>query len=98
MRFDGFLVWKAQWEKHRDGLLAATAAFTELCDKVFLLLQEPDPSGIGMNQARMGTMSHKGLWDLSNMKPLKIALSNCFLAERGYLGLLDQSQALDKTA
>jgi len=32
------------------------------------------------------------------MKPLKIALSNRFFAERGYLGLLDQFQALGKAA
>jgi len=41
--------------------------------------------------------SHKEPWALSNMKPLKIAMSNCFFAERGYLRLLDQPQALGKT-
>lgn len=54
--------------------------------------------GVGKEQARIAAGSHKGPWALSNMKPLKIALSNCFFAERGYLGLLDQSQALGKTA
>jgi len=40
--------------------------------------------------------SRKGPWALSNMKPLKIALSNHFFAEKGFLGLLNQYQALGK--
>jgi RNA-directed DNA polymerase len=54
--------------------------------------------GVGKDQARVAAGSHKGPWALSNMKPLKIASSNRFFAERGYTGLLDQSQALGKTA
>lgn len=36
--------------------------------------------GVGKDQARIAAGSHKGPWALSNMKPLKIALSNRFFA------------------
>ena len=52
--------------------------------------------GVNDDQARMVAASRKGPWALSNMKPLKIALSNRFLAGKGFLGLLNQHQALGK--
>lgn len=52
--------------------------------------------GVNDDQARMVAASRKGPWALSNMKPLKIALSNRFLAGKGFLGLLNQYQALGK--
>jgi len=47
-------------------------------------------------QARMVAASRKGPWAMSNMKPLKIALSNRFFAGKGFSGLLNQYQALGK--
>jgi RNA-directed DNA polymerase len=52
--------------------------------------------GVNEGQARMAAGSRKGPWALSNMKPLKIALSNRFLAGKGFSGLLNQHQALGK--
>ena len=52
--------------------------------------------GVNDDQARMVAASRKGPWALSNMKPLKIALSNRFLAGKGFSGLLNQHQALGK--
>jgi len=52
--------------------------------------------GVNDEQARMVAASRKGPWALSNMKPLKIALSNRFLAGKGFSGLLNQHQALGK--
>ena len=53
--------------------------------------------GAGKDQARIAAGSSKGPWALSNMKPLKIALSNRFFAERGFLGLWGQAQTVGKT-
>ena len=53
--------------------------------------------GVNEYQARMVAGSRKGPWAMSNMKPLKIALSNRFLAGKGFSGLLNQYQALGKT-
>jgi RNA-directed DNA polymerase len=53
--------------------------------------------GVGKDQARIAAGSSKGPWALSNMKPLKIALSNRFFAERGFLGLWGQAQTVGKT-
>jgi len=52
--------------------------------------------GVNDEQARMVAASRKGPWAMSNMKPLKIALSNRFFAGKGFLGLLNQHQALGK--
>jgi group II intron reverse transcriptase/maturase len=52
--------------------------------------------GVNDDQARMVAASRKGPWALSNMKPLKIALSNRFFAGKGFLGLLHPYQALGK--
>jgi group II intron reverse transcriptase/maturase len=52
--------------------------------------------GVKDDQARMVAASRKGPWALSNMKPLKIALSNRFFAGKGFLGLLIQCRALGK--
>jgi hypothetical protein len=52
--------------------------------------------GVSGDQARMVAASRKGPWALSNMKPLKIALTNRFFAGKGFLGLLNQHQALGK--
>ena len=52
--------------------------------------------GVNDDQARMVAASRKGPWALSNMKPLKIALSNRFFAGKGFIGLLNQYQALGK--
>jgi RNA-directed DNA polymerase len=52
--------------------------------------------GVNDDQARMVAASRKGPWALSNMKPLKIALSNRFFAGKGFSGLLNQYQALGK--
>jgi len=52
--------------------------------------------GVNDDQARMVAASRKGPWALSNMKPLKIALTNRFFAGKGFLGLLKQHQVLGK--
>jgi RNA-directed DNA polymerase len=52
--------------------------------------------GVNDDQARMVAASRKGPWALSNMKPLKIALSNRFFAGKGFIGLFNQYQALGK--
>ncbi len=52
--------------------------------------------GVNDDQARVVAASRKGPWALSNLKPLKIALSNRFFAGKGFLGLLHQYHALDK--
>ena len=52
--------------------------------------------GVSDAQARMVAASRKGPWALSNMKPMKIALSNRFFAGKGFLGMLNQHQALGK--
>jgi group II intron reverse transcriptase/maturase len=52
--------------------------------------------GVNDDQARMVAASRKGPWALSNMKPLKVALSNRFFAGKGFIGLLNQCQALGK--
>ncbi len=41
-------------------------------------------------------MSRKGPCAMSKMKPLKVAVSNRFLAKQGFLGLVGQYQALGK--
>ena len=53
---------------------------------------------LGVNgwQACMAAASQKGPWAMSNMKPLKIAMSNRFFTEHGFRGLFDQYQALGK--
>jgi RNA-directed DNA polymerase len=53
-------------------------------------------SGVRDALARMVAASRKGPWAVSNMKPLKAALSNRFLAQRGFSGLLKRYQALGK--
>jgi group II intron reverse transcriptase/maturase len=52
--------------------------------------------GVNDDQARMVAASRKGPWALSNMKPLKVALSNRFFARMGFKGLLNQYQSLGK--
>lgn len=52
--------------------------------------------GVNEYQARMVAGSRKGPWAMSNMKPLKIALSNRFFAGKGFSSLLNQHQALGK--
>ena len=52
--------------------------------------------GVNDWQSRLAAASHKGPWALSNMKPLKVAMSNRFFAEQGFLSLFDQYQALGK--
>ena len=52
--------------------------------------------GVNEYQARMVAASRKGPWAMSNMKPLKIALSNRFFSGKGFSGLLNQYQALGK--
>jgi RNA-directed DNA polymerase len=52
--------------------------------------------GVNWYQARMVAASRKGPWAMSNMKPLKVAISKGFLGRRGLSGLLDQYQALGK--
>lgn len=52
--------------------------------------------GVNEYQARMVAASRKGPWAMSNMKPLKVAVSNGYLARRGFSGLLDQYQSLGK--
>ena len=54
--------------------------------------------GVSLDQAWMVGMSHKGPWAMSNMKPLKVAVSNRFLAKHGFSGSLDQYLALSKAA
>ena len=48
--------------------------------------------GVNEYQARMVAGSRKGPWAMSNMKPLKIALSNRFFAGKGFSSLLNQHQ------
>ena len=52
--------------------------------------------GVNDYQARLVAGSRKGPWALSNMKPLKVALSNRFFAQIGFSGLLNRYQALGK--
>jgi RNA-directed DNA polymerase len=52
--------------------------------------------GVSPDQAWMVGMSRKGPWAMSNMKPLKVAISNRFLAKNGFSSLIDQHQALGK--
>ena len=52
--------------------------------------------GVSLNQARMVGMSRKGLWAMSNTKPFKAAISNGFLAKKGFIGLVNQHQTLGK--
>ena len=52
--------------------------------------------GVSPDQAWMVGMSRKGPWAMSNMKPLKVAVSNAFLAKRGFAGLVNQHQSLGK--
>jgi len=52
--------------------------------------------GVNDYQARLVAASRKGPWALSNMKPLKVALSNRFFAQMGFSGLLNRYQALGK--
>lgn len=52
--------------------------------------------GVNEHQARMVAASRKGPWAMSNMKPLKVALSNWFFAGKGFSGLLNQYQSLGK--
>ena len=43
--------------------------------------------GAAPDQAWMVGMSRKGPWSMSNMKPLKVAVSNRFLAKNGFFSL-----------
>jgi group II intron reverse transcriptase/maturase len=52
--------------------------------------------GVNDYQARLVAVSRKGPWAVSNMKPLKVALSNRFFAQMGFVGLLNRYQALGK--
>lgn len=52
--------------------------------------------GVYDDQDRKVAASRKGPWALSNMKPLKVALSNRFFAGKGFIGLLNQYQAFGK--
>jgi RNA-directed DNA polymerase len=52
--------------------------------------------GVNDYQARLVAVSRKGPWAVSNMKPLKVALSNRFFAQMGFVGLLNRYQALRK--
>jgi hypothetical protein len=52
--------------------------------------------GVNGLQARVAAASHKGPWVMSNMKPLKIAMSNRFFTEHWFRGLFDQYRALGK--
>jgi RNA-directed DNA polymerase len=54
--------------------------------------------GVDGRQACMAAASHKGPWAMSNMKPLKIAMSNRFFTEHGFRSVFDQYQALGKAA
>jgi group II intron reverse transcriptase/maturase len=54
--------------------------------------------GVSLGQAWMVGMSRRGPWAMSNMKPLKVAVSNRFLAKHGFSGLFDQYLALGKAA
>ena len=54
--------------------------------------------GVSPDQAWMVGMSRKRPWAMSNMKPLKVAGSNRFLAKNGFSSLIDQHQALGKVA
>lgn len=54
--------------------------------------------GVSPDQAWMVGMSRKGPWAMSNMKPLKVGVSNRFLAKNGFTSLIDQHQALGKAA
>jgi RNA-directed DNA polymerase len=53
--------------------------------------------GVSDRGARPVAASRKGPWAMSNMKPVKVALSNRFFAERGLLSLRNQYDALVKT-
>ena len=46
--------------------------------------------GVSARGACGVAVSRKELWALSNAKPVKVALSNRFFAEKGLLFLLDQ--------
>jgi hypothetical protein len=52
--------------------------------------------GVNGLQARAAAASRKGPWAMSNMKPLKVAMSNRFFTKHGFRGLFDQYQALGK--
>jgi len=52
--------------------------------------------GVKGLQACKAAVSRRGPWAMSNMKPLKIAMSNRFFTEQGFRGLFDQYQALGK--
>jgi RNA-directed DNA polymerase len=43
--------------------------------------------GVSAYNARPVAGSHKGPWALANMKPVKVAMSNCFFAKKGLLSL-----------
>jgi len=47
-------------------------------------------------QACKAALSRKGPWAMSNMKPLKIAMSNRFFTEQGFRSLFDPHQELGK--
>jgi RNA-directed DNA polymerase len=53
--------------------------------------------GVSDRGARHVAASRKGPWAMSNMKSVKVALSNRFFAERGLLSLRNQYDALGKT-
>jgi RNA-directed DNA polymerase len=52
--------------------------------------------GVSDRGARPVAASRKGPWAMSNMKPVKVAMSNRFFAERGLLSLRNQYDALGK--
>lgn len=52
--------------------------------------------GVSRKQACGIAVSRKGPWVLSNAKPLKVAMSNSFFAEKGLIGLLNRYEYLVK--
>jgi hypothetical protein len=56
----------------------------------------PGASGTGFSDgdARPVAGSRRGSWDMSNMKPVEVAMPNHFFAERGLLSLLNRYEAL----
>jgi RNA-directed DNA polymerase len=50
--------------------------------------------GVGDQNARPVAYSRKGPWAMSNMKPVKVATSNRFFAEKGLLSLLNHHRSL----
>jgi hypothetical protein len=49
--------------------------------------------GVSNNAALAMAMSRKGPWDLSNAKPVKVAMPNQIFAEQGIISLFHQHEA-----